>query len=560
MDDHVDPKPVCRAGTVFLPLLATLVFLILTAGLRVAYLINDCPLDLSGDEAHYWEWSRRLDLSYYSKGPLVAYIIAGSTALLADLSNRLVGSEMLAVRAPAVALSILSGLGIFTLAVVTTRRGWIGFAAVTLTATMPILAVGSSLMTIDAPYTCLWVWTLVAAWWAVQTNHPPAWLITGLLIGLGILAKYTMLLILPTVGLFILIEPSLRYLARRPGPYAATLVGLIAGLAPIIAWNARHNWVSFRHVGGQAGVSGETSFDLLGPLAYIAGQAVIVNAVWFGVIWWAMVRYLQAPKAERVLPSGTGVRYLVIATVAPWAAFLVFSPITKIQPNWPVVALMSGSIVLALALVRLLSIIEPRSKKQARLVVGTGVGVGLIVVVLSHNTHWLTPLFGFLARNAPSWELTPAAKYDPSARLRGWSELGHAVGDVLAEQRAAGRDPFIMADHYQTASEIAFYCPAHPTVYCAQAALGDRLSQYDLWTNPIDDRKRFVGRPCIYIGSLKPELYEPSEDKPPPLPGLERAEVVKHRVGGLMYRVWPISVCPSFAGFDASWTSGATAY
>jgi len=34
------------------------------------------PFDLSPDEAHYWEWSRRLDLSYYSKGPMVAYIIA----------------------------------------------------------------------------------------------------------------------------------------------------------------------------------------------------------------------------------------------------------------------------------------------------------------------------------------------------------------------------------------------------------------------------------------------------------------------------------------------------
>ena len=33
------------------------------------YLTHDCPVDLSGDEAHYWDWSRQLDLSYYSKGP-----------------------------------------------------------------------------------------------------------------------------------------------------------------------------------------------------------------------------------------------------------------------------------------------------------------------------------------------------------------------------------------------------------------------------------------------------------------------------------------------------------
>ena len=43
--------------------------------LNFVYLVWFCPLDLSPDEAHYWDWSRRLDWSYYSKGPLIAWII-----------------------------------------------------------------------------------------------------------------------------------------------------------------------------------------------------------------------------------------------------------------------------------------------------------------------------------------------------------------------------------------------------------------------------------------------------------------------------------------------------
>src|SRR4051812_19729143 len=54
---------------------------------------HDCPIDLSGDEAHYWDWSRQLDLSYYSKGPLVAYLIRASCAAFGDV--------MWAVRFPA---------------------------------------------------------------------------------------------------------------------------------------------------------------------------------------------------------------------------------------------------------------------------------------------------------------------------------------------------------------------------------------------------------------------------------------------------------------------------
>ena len=39
-------------------------------------------LDMHFDEAQYWDWSRRLDFGYYSKGPLVPWLIAASEALL----------------------------------------------------------------------------------------------------------------------------------------------------------------------------------------------------------------------------------------------------------------------------------------------------------------------------------------------------------------------------------------------------------------------------------------------------------------------------------------------
>ena len=54
-----------------------LVLLVVGLAAHVHYLHRG-PLDLAGDEAHYWDWSRRLDLSYYSKGPLVALIIRAS--------------------------------------------------------------------------------------------------------------------------------------------------------------------------------------------------------------------------------------------------------------------------------------------------------------------------------------------------------------------------------------------------------------------------------------------------------------------------------------------------
>src|ERR1700741_1963750 len=69
-------------------------FLVLgAAALHLAYLAYDCPLDLSPDEAHYWDWSRHLDWSYYSKGPLVAYLIRAGCLLAGPASRWLIGNE-----------------------------------------------------------------------------------------------------------------------------------------------------------------------------------------------------------------------------------------------------------------------------------------------------------------------------------------------------------------------------------------------------------------------------------------------------------------------------------
>src|SRR6476469_5270700 len=82
-------------------LVAALVILT-SAALSLAYIWVRCPLDLAPDEAHYWEWSRQLDWSYYSKGPLVAWIIRGSCELIGPWSEAHTGSLMFAVRLPAV--------------------------------------------------------------------------------------------------------------------------------------------------------------------------------------------------------------------------------------------------------------------------------------------------------------------------------------------------------------------------------------------------------------------------------------------------------------------------
>src|SRR5438128_7743094 len=89
--------------------------------LHLAYLASHCPLDLAPDEAHYWDWSRHLDWSYYSKGPLVALLIRGSCDLFGPWSESVCGSPMIAVRLPAVVCGALLLASLYVLTVQTLR-------------------------------------------------------------------------------------------------------------------------------------------------------------------------------------------------------------------------------------------------------------------------------------------------------------------------------------------------------------------------------------------------------------------------------------------------------
>src|SRR4051812_24710101 len=156
-----------------------------TAALHVAYLVRDCPLDLAPDEAHYWDWSRQLDWSYYSKGPLVALLIRASCELFGSLSIAWTGSEMLAVRLPAILCGSLMAVGLYVLVVQVWRREWWALGLIAAALTMPMVAAGSTLMTIDSPFTCLWTWALVAGFEAVIHGRRWAWPAAGVCIAVG---------------------------------------------------------------------------------------------------------------------------------------------------------------------------------------------------------------------------------------------------------------------------------------------------------------------------------------------------------------------------------------
>jgi hypothetical protein len=514
-----------------------------SAALHLAYLADNCSLDLAPDEAHYWDWSRpeHLDWSYYSKGPLIAYLIRGGCAVAGSWSVEHTGNLALAIRLPAVVCGSLLLVSLYLLTVQVYRCEELALAVVGLALTLPLIAVGSSIMTIDAPYTCCWGWALVLGHRAIFRGSTWAWPLLGLLLGLGMLAKYTMIVWLPSAALFLLTTPEHRRLLWSRG---FCLMLAVAGFCclPILIWNAQHDWVTFRHVLGLSGLqdviqpSEEPPIYWLGPLRYLGGQCALLLVYWF--IVWVAAMIAHRPGRE----SDEGVRYLWWLSAPMFLLFLAFSPKTGGgEMNWPVTAYLSGLVLSAAWLTRQFD--DPRRWYRALTAnfLGLACASGLAVTIFMHHSEWLYPLLTPLAGKLFDRDATPLRRLDPTCRLRGWRTLAAAI-DVLRTRlnQIEGEEPVLACGNWTLPGELGVYCTGHPQAYSLGPLMGDRHSQYDLWLNPLNNGDTFQGRTFIAINVNEKILREAFAT-------VETTEVM-HREMGQPIASWRLSVCRDFKG------------
>lgn len=511
--------------------------LIAGAGLfRLFYLVADCPLDLAPDEAHYWHWSRHLDWSYYSKGPLVAYLIRLSTWLLGDWSRQLTGNEMAAVRVPAILCGALLLAAVYTLTVQVYRREKMALAIVALALTLPVVAAGSMLMTIDAPYTCCWAWALVFAHRAVFRQERWAWLAAGLCIAVGVLAKHTMVLWVPMFGLFLLCTPSVRGLLKKPGFWTMALIGALGGL-PILLWNMNNDWVTWQHSQMHMGTQ-HGGIRWLGPLNFFGMQFALFLGYWFLV--WAAAMCTHHPGRD----GNPENRFLWFMSAPMILFFGLFSLKNGGgEPNWPITAYLSGMVLAGGWLMEQLNSPRPALRLATRVCVVLFCVLGLAATVLVHDMRWVRPVLVHLT-HAPTHERpTPLRHLDPTCRLRGWRTLAAAVDKLREQLRTEGIDPVLAGAAWSMPGEIGFYCQGQPPVYSLGLPLGDRHSQYDLWhPNPVADYEQFLGKTFILVGSRPEQVLEAFDYVEPVLE-------VLHCEDAQPVAMWNVNVCRGYRGF-----------
>lgn len=321
-----------------------------TAALRLALATGLGP---GNDEAYYYLYTVHPDWSYLDHPPGVGWVEAAGLAL----SGGVVAPWSL--RLGFVALGTVAAL---LLARLTTR--WFGpqagrLAVAAWCATAYFGYVAGTFALPDGPLLACWLLALDRV--AVALDRPErhgAWLAAGVAWGGALLCKYHALLLPPGVALYLLIAaPEVRRRClRRPGPYLALAVGGLL-FAPVVAWNATHEWASFAFQGGRAAGPGGWLPRPDRLAGFLAGQAAYLTpwmwAFLAGALWRRIRggRGLSEPSiagdsAGRARPHemsserGAGFdpeRYLLCMALPPLVAFGMVACFRPVLPHWSLV-------------------------------------------------------------------------------------------------------------------------------------------------------------------------------------------------------------------------------
>jgi len=428
--------------------------------LRVGYLFCN-GLDLIGDESYYWDWSRRPDWCYYSKPPMVAWLIA--------LATGFGGDDAAVVRLPTVILGMIF-LGYLYATAKAFYSPKAGGLAVVLVLAMPFNILANFVMTIDPPLYCFWMMSLYYLRRALFDQQKSAWFWAGVTTGAALLSKQVALLIPLMLVCFLLLDRQRYPLFKRE--FLGYLLPVVVSLLPIILWNQQHDWVMFGHSKGHFGIKETLTFT---AWAGQAGSFVLYQLLLVSPVLFVIILVMSLKGCSRLTRLSSEQQFLMLMGPVLLLGILLLGLVQKVQGNWSMpfyfsaLILLSGQYLFG-AWVKPLKI---------------GIGLGYVMVTLTYALPMLISAFNL-----------HNTLVDPTARFRHWQEVADSVESVRREVLPNAEGTLVIAlGHRFLASQLAFYLPDHPYVYRYEDS-GQVTSQYEVWGGPKDA----VGKTAFIVG------------------------------------------------------------
>lgn len=401
-------------------------------------------------------WSKHLAWGYFDHPPVVAWLGAASRWGSAYVLPRLGGF-----------LLSLCGFWLFANLCRKVFRRDEPEQTYTAVALWSLCFVGllfGNLLTPDVGQFFFWILCLHESVSALQ-GKPWRWLSAGAALGLGLLAKYTLILLAPIMLIGIWYGDRKQFKTRWP--YLGMLAALLCFL-PHVVWNANNDWATFRFQLKRGFTNSHTvsltSPTLAEPIPYAEGSKVAQLAHYFDdpaffpkppkvrtplqqlarrlsdflntqLLLWGFFLVALVPtsiqllrRKERLSSLDPRVKSLIYASACgPLLFFGAISFFTKVEGNWPATYASAAALLFAGPL--------GRHSKQ---VLFTGIlNLTILCLLMLHTVH---PFLGLKAGSDRLMKETSGY-------------------ENLAKELSTRKPALVLFDAYQLGSMLTFYAP-----------------------------------------------------------------------------------------------------
>jgi len=402
---------------------------------RVSVLLMQ-QYDLYVDEAYYWEWSNNLQAGYFSKPPVIAWIISATTAICGNAPD--------CIRSASLLFYALTTLNVYfiTLKLFNNRQYAIYSAMAFLT--IPAVAISSLIISTDVALFFFWSLALLGFIHALDNNAWHWWILTGIAGGLGLMSKYTMGIFALSV-LFYLIADKKQSILVNPRIWLAAFIAFVIWL-PNLWWNYNHEFITFSHTGKIAqGTDSNLQFGEL--FEFLAGQLAVFGLLMFPLLIIALAKGLKSMQAGHF-------RLLAIFSLTFLFIICLQAVTGRANMNWAAPAYLAASILVTVYLLK-------AGRKR------------LLIFAISINVLTSTALHYYESiSNTLNIELT--SKNDIYKRVKGWQSLSERFSDIYRKYPQAS----LLANRRNILSELNYY--ADPIDAFSWNPKGHITSHFDL--------------------------------------------------------------------------------
>jgi len=431
------------------------------SALVVLRLVAAALTPLTFDEAYYWMWSKHLAGGYYDHPPMVAVVIR--------LGTLIAGDTEFGVRLVSILLALPMSWAVYRSAAILFGGERIATTAAILLNVTMMASVGTIIVTPDAPLLVAASFVMFFLAKVLETGRGAWWLAVGAAVGAALLSKYTAMFFGPAILIWLVVVPKLRRWLLSPWPYLGGFVAL-AIFAPVILWNADHQWVSFIKQLGRARIEGfkpafiaeliPTQIAFATPLVWLLGAMGL----------YALLRRNSGALAARALISAT---FWTIALYFVWHSLHA-----RVEANW--FAPVYPAFAIAAAVAAHVVPWDPPRKRIADFCLRWAAPSGVLMfvaLIVQANTGVLSG-------------------YRRDATVRsvgvGWRELASEIEAVRVRTGAT----CVLAPDYGTTGWLAFYLPKGTCVL--------QPTQRIRWVNMPEPGPAQLSGKLLYVDEVRP--------------------------------------------------------